>query len=230
MIEINLLPEELRKKESALKKIDIMAAVLRNVSFAKFAVIIFAALALVHILLFTFGMVNKMKFEAFSEKRKLLGDGEKDAMALKLKSDIMNEKKAAIDQLMVKRFEWSNKLNDLSDSLTAGIWLSELSYNERDVEMPGQKARDDESGTAGGKEKARAPDKRTLKYMTISGYAASKGEEGTASIGKFIKALKANEGFYRDFSDIELGSIKRDKIEGQDVMSFSITCLFAETK
>lgn len=216
MIEINLLPEDMRKKESALSKIDISAAILRNVSFAKFAGIVCAVLAAIHILIFGLILVNNSTFAALSEKRKLLGDREKDAMALELKSDTMNRKNTAIAQLMEKRFEWSKKLNDLSDSMTAGIWLGELSYDERDIGIPAEKA------APGGK--------RVLKHMTISGYASSKGEEGTASIGKFIKALKANESFYKDFSDIELGSIKRDKIEGQDAMGFSITCLFGEAK
>ncbi len=54
------------------------------------------------------------------------------------------------------------------------------------------------------------------------------GEEGTASIGKFIKSLKDNNSFFSDFSDIDLGSIKRDKVNDQEVMSFKITCFFKE--
>ena len=68
------------------------------------------------------------------------------------------------------------------------------------------------------------------KYLIISGFASTVGEEGTALIGKFIKGLKDNSSFYSDFSYIELGAIKRDRIEDQEVMSFRLTCLFKETK
>jgi hypothetical protein len=52
------------------------------------------------------------------------------------------------------------------------------------------------------------------------------GEEGTALIGRFIDKLKNNLSFYSDFSDIELGSIKREQSSGQEIMTFKITCLF----
>jgi hypothetical protein len=73
-------------------------------------------------------------------------------------------------------------------------------------------------------------EKSLLRYLIISGYASRLGEEDTALIGKFMKALKENPSFYSDFSDIELGTIKRDKIEDQEVMGFKITCLFKEIK
>jgi len=225
MIEINLLPEDLRKKESTLKKIDIASVVLSNLSFAKFAVIVCAVLLVIHSSLFVLGLAGKAKLSSLTKEDNILGDDEKKALALKLSADIMNRKKTAIDELMVKRFEWAKKLNDLSDSMTAGIWLSNLSYDEKSVEITGNGAR-----PAGDSGKPKADGKRAMKCMVISGYASSRGEEGTASIGKFIKSLKDDAGFYGDFSGIELGSIKRDKIEGQDVMNFKITCLFKEAE
>jgi len=217
MIEINLLPEDLRKKESSLKKIDIASVILSNLSFAKFAVIVCAVLIAMHSILFVVGLAGKAKLSSLTKQSGLLGDKEKEALALKLNADVINRKKTAIDELMVKSFDWAKKLNDLSDSMTTGIWLSDLTYDEKVTEITGGMA-----GPADGK--------RVMKYMVISGYASSRGEEGTASIGKFIKSLKNNAGFYGDFSDIELGSIRRDKIEGQDVMNFKITCLFEEAK
>ena len=52
------------------------------------------------------------------------------------------------------------------------------------------------------------------------------GEEGTALIGRFIEKLKENASFYSDFSDIELGSIKREQTGNQEMMTFKMTCLF----
>lgn len=224
MIEINLLPEELKKKESPLKKIDITAAIIRNVSFTKLAVIIFGTLAAIHILMFGAGLVSKVRFSVLSGKYSQISGKEKDAIALKARSETISSKKSAIDELMIKRLEWAKKLNDLSDSMVAGIWLTGLSLNEKSVDDVVSKPK--EPSDAADAKKKKGLKKRVIKYMSISGYAYSKGEEGTASIGRFIKSLRASESFYRDFNDVELGSIKRDKFEDQDVMSFSITCLF----
>ena len=53
-------------------------------------------------------------------------------------------------------------------------------------------------------------------------------EEGNAVIGKFIKSLKANEGFIDDIADIQLGYTKAEKMKDQDVVSFRITCFLKE--
>ena len=111
-----------------------------------------------------------------------------------------------------------------------GIIHYELSYDEKLVERQAQ-----EEPKAGPnkqkKESARPQTEKVLsKYLTISGYASSMGDEGTALIGKFIKALKEDRQFYSDFRDIELGVIKRDKVDNQEVMNFTITCFFKESK
>jgi hypothetical protein len=126
---------------------------------------------------------------------------------------------------MVKRFSWAKKLNDLSDSMTPGIWLTELSYDEKlgEVQRP---ALPSPLKKKGANENAPTTEKVVLRYLTISGMASSMGEEGTALIGRFIKNLKANNEFYSDFSEIELGTITREKVDDQEVMKFNITCLF----
>jgi hypothetical protein len=128
---------------------------------------------------------------------------------------------------MVKRFGWAKKLNDLSDSMTSGLWLSSLEYDEKTGEKPaagGARAPTNDKGkmaSPGG-----VTERTTNRYLILSGYASSMGEQGTSLIGKFIKSLKDNAGFYSDFGDIELGSIKAEKIQDQEVMSFKLTCMF----
>ena len=136
----------------------------------------------------------------------------------------MSKKVAAIDELMVKRSSWARKLNDLSDSITPGIWLTQLEYDEKLVERPkappsGVKPKDNQDA------KPRL-EKVLERYLIISGAASNSGEEGTALIGRLIKNMKENQLFYSDFSDIELGSIKREQASGQEIMTFKITCLF----
>ncbi len=225
MIEINLLPDELRKKESVLSKVDVAAVVLKNVDLAKFAVITCVVLAAAHGILFGIGLYGKARLSFVSKEQGLLGGMVKEAMELKAKADVMSKKKASIDQLMVRSFGWAKKLNDLSDSMTAGIWLSELSCEENGADGSGG-----HGGAASGAKKAREEGGRSIESLVLSGYASSDVEEGTASIGRFIKSLKDNAGFYGDFSDIELGSIKRGRIDDRDVMNFRIICLFKDVK
>jgi len=145
----------------------------------------------------------------------------KEAEQLKLQISKMGKKVSAIDELMVKRFSWAKKLGDLNDSVTPGIWLTQLDYDERLVEKP--KA---VSNVSKEREGRAATEKVLERHLIISGAASSMGEEGTALIGRFIKSLKENVSFYSDFSDIELGNIKREQMSGQEIMTFKITCLF----
>jgi hypothetical protein len=154
----------------------------------------------------------------------------KEADALRAETEAINRKIAAIDDLMVNRFSWARELSALNESMTPGIWLTELSYDERVVERPVSP----EARVAPLKEKlAAAPgrsgtEKMLGRFLVLSGYACGPGEQGTALVGKFIKSLKDNAQFYSAFSDIELGAIRRDRIEDQEVMNFRITCLFKE--
>lgn len=63
-------------------------------------------------------------------------------------------------------------------------------------------------------------------HMVINGYASSVGEQGTSLVGKFIDGLKGNKSFSSDFSDIKLETIKSGKYADQEVMVFTITCVF----
>lgn len=229
MIEINLLPEEFKKKEPKFKKMDLSGVNLQNIPVLKIAGLFLAALVMIQIALFLINIYGNSVLAGLSKKYKELSPRKSEAEALKTQVDTVNKKVNAIDELMVKRFGWAKKLNDLSDSMTPGIWLTELSYDEKVVDrIVQQDAR--VTGNAKGKKDLPKPstEKVLSRYLILSGYASSMGEEGTALIGKFIKNLKDNSSFYSDFGTIELGVIRRDKVEDQEVMSFKITCLFKE--
>ncbi|MDP2912511.1 MAG: hypothetical protein Q8N91_00700 [Candidatus Omnitrophota bacterium] len=224
MIEINLLPEKPKKKEAPFKMIGFSGLNLENVAFLKIGIAVVIVLAALHSSLYIVGALSGSKMDALGKKYNALLPKKAEADALKIKMESMYKKGRAIDLLMVKRFSWAKKLNALSDSMTPGIWLSELDYYEAPNERPvGRSAVKGKLDTAG------APsEKMVIKYLMISGYASSMGEQGTALIGKFIKSLKENSGFYSDLSEIELKSIKTDKIGAQEVMNFKISCLFKE--
>lgn len=233
MIEINLIPEELKKKEPKFKKIDLSSISLDKVDIVKKLPLInigigaLAVLIAFHLVMFLVGTNSKASINALSKKNQSLMPKKKEADALKNEVSLINKKTSAIDGLMVKRLSWARKLNALSESVTPGIWLTGLSYDEKVGDKLVQVAKTSDGKSKRGASRSVA-EKVFYRYLILSGYASSMGEQGTALIGKFIKSLKDNGDFYSDFSDIKLDSIKADKFMDQEVMNFKITCLFKE--
>jgi len=235
MIEINLLPEEYRKKEPRFKSIDfggfsIAGMLPKNMSLTKIGIISVIALVLFHLMLLAIGMNSKASYDSLSKKYNALIPQKKEADLLKYDLVLINKKVNAIDGLMVKRFSWVRKLNSLNDSMTPGVWLSDLSYDEKEgdrIVMVGDKPQNGKARKNGSRAVA---EKVLMRYMTLSGYASSMGEQGTALIGKFIKSLKDNSQFFSDFSEIKLDSIKSEKFMDQEVMNFKIACQFKDNE
>lgn len=225
MIEINLLPEDIRKKKRQTASTGISQINLKNLPFLKIAAIAVSGLVAIQLIVFIVGLIYGTNYSIIEKNYKEILPRKQETEKLRLQVDNMSKKVVAIDELMVKRFSWAKKLSDLSDSMTPGTWLTELGYYEKFGEISKtvkinllKKKPDVES--------APPVEKVTLRYLTISGMASSMGEEGTALIGRFMKSLKSNSEFYSDFSDIELGTITREKVDEQEVMKFAITCLF----
>jgi Tfp pilus assembly protein PilN len=211
MIKINLLPENLRKEESPFAKIA-LGFKGRGKSFRNLAIAAVFVLVAIHITLFSMGMKSSAAFQALTQKNNQLLPRQREYEALKAEVGLTSRKAAAIDALMANRFSWAKKLNDLGDSITQGIWLTDLSYEEKLTEIPAQ---------------AKTPARKAnVGYLNISGYASSMGEQGTALIGKFITSMKENPSFFNDFSEIKLESIKTERYMDQEVMNFKITCQF----
>lgn len=227
MIKINLLPEDLRKEEFSLKQMGLSlpgaGKLARNTGIG-----IAAALVIAHLALFLAKTTNSGTVKELSAKVNSLLPQKNEYTALKDEVSLSNRKAQAIDDLMANRFSWAGKLNELSDSIIPGIWLTGLTYEETQSEvafvgmpsMPGASPLD--------KKEAMKPQvrKTALRYLIMSGYASSMGEQGTSLVGKFIKSMKDNSAFSSDFGDIKLESIKSDKVQEQEVMSFKITCSF----
>ena len=230
MIEINLLPEEYRKKDTQAKRMDLAKFNVQNLPLFKIAGAALAVMVAVPVLLFFIGLYARAHLSSTEKRYNQMVPAKKEADALKSEIEMVNKKTKAIDELMVKRFIWARKLNDLSDSVTPGIWLTELSYSEKLTDRPAVIGIKNLKNKGQNEPAKIVMEKVMMKYLIISGYASGMGEDGTAAVGKFIKSLKDSSAFYSDFSGIELGAIKTDRNEDQEVMSFKITCMFKEMK
>lgn len=211
MIEINLLPEEMRKKPSPFANIDFSSFDIKKLPFLSIAAWVVGALILLEVVLFGLGVYSRIVLASLTKRYEAAMPKKKEADALKAQNDAINKRVGAIDELTGKRFSWAKKLNALSDSMTPGVWLTDLFYDEQPV--PGaQQAKGRPGGMPG--------------RIVMGGYAAGSGEQGAALVGKFIKSLKDNPEFFSDFSDVELVGVKSDKIENQEVVNFRIRCPF----
>ncbi len=120
MIEINLLPSEMRKRKLELPEIPLIP-----VGVGILCVFVIGSLIL--------GLVvhrknSQLKILRREWEQKL--PLKKEADGLKAEIERLRRKKALLENLSKRRFLWSAKLNSLSDLIPMGIWLTELSLDE----------------------------------------------------------------------------------------------------
>lgn len=206
MIEINLLPDELAKKNPRFLGVNFRAPGIKNLPMLGIAITTIIILAAMQLALFFVKSVLKSELASVTAKSSAISPQKREAEELKVKVADINKRSGAIDELVARRFSWARKIGALSDCVTPGIWFSELYYDERPIAgivkpaMPGA--------------------------LVISGYASGVGDRGMTLIGKLIKSLQDNKDFYSDITNVGLVSTKSDKAGNQDVISFRITCTF----
>lgn len=133
MIEINLLPEDLRAKaESRKAGINIEAKYF--VYLVPFTLVILACVHLYLGILIVargnqLGQLNK-KWFGFDSQRRQLEDFKKE-------DTILSQDALAIKKLAEESILWSEKLDKISTSIVPGLWLTELSVAGRDFALRG---------------------------------------------------------------------------------------------
>jgi len=129
MIEINLLPQELRvthKKEAVdLKSTPYIIGV------------IFGILILIHIfLVFTF-LVKGYLFQQLENKWKALEPDRRLLENLKREYATATLDTKLIQEIMAQRINWAEKLNKLSLCLPSGVWFDEISFLNKAFTLKG---------------------------------------------------------------------------------------------
>lgn len=200
MIELNLLPKELRKKEKReIPKVNVMPI----------AIGVMATLVVVHIILMVFVSINNSKI------KKLKSEWDK-IQPLKAKTELMATQTTDLERRLtaMKRIadppiDWPRILSGLNKSVVPTIWLYDFSPVSRQGQL----------GLASG---------GTPQNLVISGYDLGESEEATSSVGKFISNLKKDPDFSEFFTAIELEVINSRIISGQNVMMFKLNCTFKD--
>ena len=131
MIEINLLPEELKsKREKAARSIES-----RRILY--FIPLVFGILIIIHLYLMVALIAKNLqlsklnnKWQGLQPQRKILEDFKKGYEGL-------SDDASVIQQFTVQRIGWSAKLNKLSLSLPSGVWFREISVSRKDFILRG---------------------------------------------------------------------------------------------
>ncbi len=207
MIEINLVPEEYRKRKR--KKILVLPR-----GFAFFIGMWFFGLFIMFGILLNLNVESKRsKVEKLEKEWSLLQPKKVQLDTLKSEVSLLENELGSFKKVLYKKFYWSEKLNKISDSLLDGVWLTEISIGA------GEEAQ--------GQVSSELPT-RAIRSLILSGSVFSKDADEENYVSEFIKNLKADKEFFKDFKDIELKSVQAKKIADKEVKDFVIVLSLKE--
>ena len=197
MIEVNLLPEELRLREKGFE-VSKELAILIGVS----ALLILASL---YFLLAGWVVSQEHSLKKWLAEKSQLEIPLKEVTQLKQEIQVLQDHFQKAEKILSRSFLWSKKLNQISDLLVSGIWLTELTLQKKTLTQ---------GGTVVSTESA----------LIISGRAYSKSHEETALVGRYLSVLKSDQDFFQHFKDIQVENIQGIKLGEVLVAKFSLVC------
>lgn len=174
MININLLPEEYRKKKTDFGE---MFKKYKDLAIPGVAILGIVIVIVSFIIVVYPGLQGRTLRKLETRWKKVEKDYNK-VVKLKKKQKRLQELLNNIKQITEGRILWARRLNDISDSLPSEIQLKELVTRVEKIK-----------------------DKPDRVVLIISGIVPS--FPGERAIGDFIKGLMGNPGFVKDFPVIE---------------------------
>jgi Tfp pilus assembly protein PilN len=133
MIEINLLPEDLKAKAESRKT----SINLDPKYFIYLLPFVLATLLCVHIYLAIKVIVKNNQIANLSNQWRTLEPQRSSLENFNKENTIISQDTSVIKQLTEQRIIWAEKLNKLSTSIPAGIWFTELSVASHDFTLRG---------------------------------------------------------------------------------------------
>ncbi len=129
MIEINLLPQELKIKHSKVS--------LEPSYFIYLIILAFSILICVHTYLLILGITKHYQFNALNNKWQKLAPERKKTEDFNKEHELLSADANIIQQLTSKRIICSEKLNKLSLNLPSGVWFSDTTFTLKDFTLRG---------------------------------------------------------------------------------------------
>lgn len=224
MIEINLLPAELRKKE-------VTRFAMPNILNRQFIMGLAALFVAVHALLGGLAVYQTAQLGYLKSQIASLKEATKETTKQKSELKASRELMGQIEQMTQRKFSWARLLNSLSGSVPKGLWLRSFLIQEERVVKTAAKATPkpaakppQSKGSA-----AFAPKDERVVTLKLEGSVVGNGQE-TATISRFIKTLKDEPYFSALFDEVEFFKITQRKIKSFDVYDFTIHCVFKKGK
>jgi Tfp pilus assembly protein PilN len=155
MIDINLIPDNLRKRNTSLLAlssskfpVDIVIGIVGG---------ILALLVLTHVLLLLTNIFKVVQYKHLqSESTKIQAEKERVEKVINDMRTFQSKTKSIEDITSGKGMLWSEKLNIISDSIVKGVWLSRLELNDSALLIEG-----------------RALSRKNEQIITVHGFASS---------------------------------------------------------
>ena len=132
MIEINLLPQELRMKPKKSDKGPFPARYLLYI-----AGLILGILICLHVILLGSSIIRNLRLSALENKWKELEPQRRLTEQSRKDNEILSVDAKSVQQLAKQRVNWSEKLNKLSFNLPSGVWFDEITLNQKDFILTG---------------------------------------------------------------------------------------------
>jgi len=192
MIEINLLPEELRNRVVKIAKPEVVRSGTRlNLQQLILLIpVIFTLLIIVHLFFIVLGISYsaqlgslKSKWDKSTNERKALED-------FNAEHTLLSGDSLAVQQLVNERITWADKLNKISLALPPGVWLEAVFVSSKD--------------------------------FSLAGSVVSLKKEEIALLRQLSDNLKNDPDFFRDFNTLELGSIQKNMVGEYEVADFTL--------
>ncbi len=204
MIEINLLPDLYRNLKKTKEQ---------NIPLNLILLSINAVLIVVFLIVTGLNVSKIMTLHALEIRLKGLAPEQQKIILLQQKSANFKNTNALFSPLVTNRFLWAKKLNVLSDLMVQGVWLRNLSLERKTPQVVPATLQ---------------PPAALPCELKIEATVVSAGQDEMAIIGEFIKNLKGNEDFFKDFKTIELDTSLRRQIAVVEVMDFTLRCVFKD--
>jgi len=192
MIEINLLPDELKVKakgrfpDPAITKIQI--ALIRDRAFIYAIPALLAVFILMHFYFSVLWVSKNGQLTVLNRKLLAMAEQKKELDAFNREFAPVFQNASVPVHLSRQRILWAQKLNALSLHLPAGVWFNHISLNGNN--------------------------------LTIQGSVISLQNEEVSLINKFLDNLKTALEFSKDFSSFELNKVQKRNLGGYDIADF----------
>ncbi|MFH1305874.1 MAG: hypothetical protein ABIH74_05700 [Candidatus Omnitrophota bacterium] len=199
MIELNLLPKELRKRKRQSVKMPKLPVLMLVIAVA-------AVIGVVQITLLVTLACKKRTLRRVEVQWEKMQPQREETERIAREIAALEKKVIAVRKIAKPQLNWTRLLSGLNQATISNIWLSEFELDFRD---------------AAGKKRKGVAEPVTL---SLTGYALGSGEEATSRVAKFITSLKSEKGFSDAFEDIELENMRSREVSGKEAMMFIISC------